>query len=476
MEINDRIFLNLRSAYFVLLFSMLLLSTTVSAGWIAEITSENQLEPVYFGYDESVYEDRVTLNDRYVAAPRINRTIMKLDDIFSKNLKCQYLTWNFSISVPYDGGTEITWNVSSIPSSVSSVTLIINNTMVEMRDTPAYHLPAGYHSGLLVVRHDPSNIYVDGSGGANYTTIQEAVTAAFKGDTIIVKDGVYNEAVRVTKSVAIVSEHGAQNTILHASLPPLEPGEEQMIGETKIGFYFGANNVTLRGFQVYGANGDDVEGRYGGIVGSGTNCIISDNVVRNNKGGIYVNGNGLYIVNNTISSNSDYGLSVGGSGMIQNNTINGNSGEGLDISGLTQSDVMDNEISGNDRGISLAAGDNRVTGNTIENNGYGLWFENSMNSNFIYANNILNNGRQVRMNGPRGQTFELMLSPYPMSYVFNNQNRSPSTLGNYWGRGTATGSNGIGFRPYEIPHQYTPYIVDNYPLVGPWDNGVILTP
>lgn len=473
MKRSNSIFSNLRLIYLILLLGMVLLPAAASAEWVAEITSENQLEPVYFGYDEFVYEDQVTLNDRYVAAPRINRTIMKLDDIFSRNIKSQDLTWKFSISVPSEGGTEITWNVSSIPSNVSSVTLLINDTMVEMRDTSAYHLPAGYHGGQLVVRHDPSNIYVDGSGSANYTTIQEAVDAAFKGDTIIVKDGVYNETVNVMKSVAIISENGAHNTILHASLPPLEPGQVQ-VGEKKIGFCFAANNVTIRGFQVYGASGSDVEGQYGGIRGSGANCIVSDNIIRNNKGGIDVNGNGLQIMNNTVSSNSVYGIRVGGSGMIQNNTINGNSGEGLRIVGLSQSDVMDNDISGNTEGISLAAGYNRIAGNTIENNAYGLYFERSMDSDFIYANNILNNGRQVRMNGPGGQTFELRLSPYPMSYVFNNQNWPPSTLGNYWGPRTASGSNGIGTRSYIIPYQSCPYIVDKYPLVGPWDDGVIL--
>lgn len=50
----------------------------------------------------------------------------------------------------------------------------------------------------------PRTWYVDGFGGADFTAIQEAVTAAVAGDTIIVKDGNYTENVVVDKSLVIL--------------------------------------------------------------------------------------------------------------------------------------------------------------------------------------------------------------------------------------------------------------------------------
>ncbi|MCK9331239.1 MAG: right-handed parallel beta-helix repeat-containing protein [Candidatus Cloacimonetes bacterium] len=473
MEKDNRILLSLRQTCLLLLISMTILPAAASADWTAEITSGDQLEPVYFGYTDFIYDDQITLNDEYVAAPQMNKTIMRLDDLFSKNIKSQNLVWKFSISTPPGRGTEIAWNVSSVPSNVCSVTLLINGTMVEMRDASAYRLPPGYYTGQIVVRYEPSILYVDGSSGANYTTIQDAVDAAFKGDIIIVMDGVYNETVRVTKGVTIVSENGAQNTALHAYVPPPEPGTVT-VGEKKIGFEISANNVTIKGFQVYDARGTNVEGMYGGIIGLGDYCTISDNIVRNNAGGISVRGYGLQITNNTVTSNTAYGITVSGSGIVKNNTISENVGNGLSISGLSYSFIEGNRISWNSKGIFLASGMNQIAGNTIENNTYGLFFQGSTSSDFIYTNNILNNNRQVYMNSP-SQTFEIRLSP-PMSYRFNNRDWPPATLGNYWGRGTASGSNGVGTRAYTIPYQSRPYVVDKYPLVGYWDNGVIGTP
>jgi nitrous oxidase accessory protein NosD len=53
--------------------------------------------------------------------------------------------------------------------------------------------------------------YVDDSGGADFTGIQEAIIAASAGDTIIVSDGDYIENIIVNKRLTIRSENGADS-------------------------------------------------------------------------------------------------------------------------------------------------------------------------------------------------------------------------------------------------------------------------
>ena len=48
-----------------------------------------------------------------------------------------------------------------------------------------------------------NTIYVDDSGGANYTTIQDAVNIANESDTIYVYSGTYNENVEITKDLIL---------------------------------------------------------------------------------------------------------------------------------------------------------------------------------------------------------------------------------------------------------------------------------
>ncbi|CAD6492330.1 MAG: hypothetical protein CHKLHMKO_00254 [Candidatus Argoarchaeum ethanivorans] len=51
----------------------------------------------------------------------------------------------------------------------------------------------------------------------NYATIQSAVNAANDGDTIIVRDGTYNENVDVSKRLTIRSENGYGSTTVQAA-------------------------------------------------------------------------------------------------------------------------------------------------------------------------------------------------------------------------------------------------------------------
>ncbi|MDF2956337.1 MAG: PKD repeat domain protein [Candidatus Alkanophagales archaeon MCA70_species_2] len=53
----------------------------------------------------------------------------------------------------------------------------------------------------------------------DYATIQKAVDNAAAGDTIVVRDGIYNENIEVNKRLTLMSENGPTNCIVQAANP-----------------------------------------------------------------------------------------------------------------------------------------------------------------------------------------------------------------------------------------------------------------
>ena len=55
---------------------------------------------------------------------------------------------------------------------------------------------------------DGTTLYVGGSGGGNYSTIQEAIDASVSGDTVFVYDdsSPYNENIRINKQISVIGE------------------------------------------------------------------------------------------------------------------------------------------------------------------------------------------------------------------------------------------------------------------------------
>ena len=96
------------------------------------------------------------------------------------------------------------------------------------------------------VKSSSATIYVpDG-----YSTIQEAVDAASAGDTIVVRDGTYNENIKVNKHLTIRSENGSDSTVVQAATSNSDV------------FTVSTDYVNINGFTVKGANGcymEDIE-------------------------------------------------------------------------------------------------------------------------------------------------------------------------------------------------------------------------
>jgi uncharacterized repeat protein (TIGR02543 family) len=256
--------------------------------------------------------------------------------------------------------------------------------------------------------------YVDGSGGADFTTIQAAVIAADAGDTIIAQDGTYNENVTVDKSLTIRSENGASSTTVIA------------VATTKPVFDIDASGVVLDGFSVLGPTGNHVAGIE--LVG------VNDCTIQNNE----------------CSGECYNGIHLGGS--AANNTVTGNYCHG-----------------NYKRGISIrdTAHDNFIINNTVENNAEaGFCIKDQSKDNVLWLNNIIGNPVEIL-------TENAYHSPDPLNYTYKGYSYT-GYLGNYWENyaGVDADGNGVG----DIPHNFGAGKKDDYPLMGQWRDGVIAAP
>ncbi len=220
------------------------------------------------------------------------------------------------------------------------------------------------------------------TSGYDFTSIQSAIDDAntSNGDTIVIDPGTYVENVDVTKELTIQSQSGYTTTIVQAS------------ASNDHVFHVSADNVTIRGFSVYGALQGNTN--IGGIyLGGVTGCTIENNrcgwqedsTNYSNYKGIWLNGSNSNIIENNICNYNSYdGIDLGDSGSSSDNTISGNS------------------CSYNDgAGIFLRSGSNynTITGNTCTNNdSTGITMANC-HYNFINGNESNNNAGGVTLNG-----------------------------------------------------------------------------
>lgn len=250
-----------------------------------------------------------------------------------------------------------------------------------------------------------SYIYVPG----DYGTIQQAVDAAGNGATILVADGVYNENIDINKPLTIQSENGYEFTTVVAS---------KYYDHV---FQISAPDVTIKGFDIYGATGYYRSAIYfgaGSDNGKSINNRCGYDSTHSNYIGVYIyHSDNNQITDNTctvsglygILANTTNGSSITGSAFAtsgfeaiyltnsSNNTISGNTANNSRY-GIRLSNADNNKISGNDcssnsnDGIYLdSTSDNIVTQNSCSSNGStGILLEDST-GNLLTGNSALNN-------------------------------------------------------------------------------------
>ena len=306
----------------------------------------------------------------------------------------------------------------------------------------------------------------------NYLTIQSAVNAASPGDTIIVRDGLYNEHVIVNKQLTIKSERGYANCVVN--------------GEGSDVFALYADGIRIEGFTITG-------GRHGIFINSNNNSIFNNNISSNNEDGIYIPSSNNNIISNNIISNNEYGIFLwySNNNCISNNIIsNNNNGTyiyhsnnnsisnnnilnnykpyhygiyaGIYLEYSNRTNILNNNISNNYNppyyygiyGIFLwYSNKTSISNNDISDNEYGifLWYS---NNNCILNNNISDNGYGINGWGwdiPAGYSNENSISYNNISnnafgiliYGSDNIISNNNISSNYYGGVGISGSNNI---------------------------------
>jgi parallel beta-helix repeat protein len=188
---------------------------------------------------------------------------------------------------------------------------------------------------VVPVTANPSIINVP----AQFSTIQAAINAASRGDTIMVHPGTYPEHVIVNKTLTLVGENESTTII--------DGGGIGTVVTVR------ADNVTLTGFTIQNGGSWPYCGLFAG------------------------NYTGITISNNTIVKN----------------------GDGLDLFGTVGGNIVSNKMASNGyAGIHISGGTNNlIHGNTIANNVLGAWISSAGTApNTFYLNNFISNTTQVQ--------------------------------------------------------------------------------
>lgn len=252
-----------------------------------------------------------------------------------------------------------------------------------------------------------SILYVGGSGGGNYSSIQTAVDAASPGDTIFVYNGTYFENVIINKSINLIGEN-RETTIINGGTTDVINiiADCVNVSDFTIKSYINhwGTGIILNNVQKCNIKNNSCSNN--GYIGIFLDSSLNNNINYNDV--IYNGYYGIYFTsssNNTISNNnislnswdtgfSDYAAGIGvwssPNNTIRNNNISSNYDYGIELHKSSDN----NKFIGNNISLNSASAIeiysssyNWIENNNISNNSAGIYFSYSM-LNYIINNNI----------------------------------------------------------------------------------------
>jgi nitrous oxidase accessory protein NosD len=348
----------------------------------------------------------------------------------------------------------------------------------------------------------------------NYPSITQAIASATAGDTIYVRNGVYNESYfEINKPLTIRGED-VRHTIVSIT-PTVESVYSAYFNRT---YYYPGNaiiidsdNVKISGLTINSTGGitgcADKMYLVSNSITLGKACSLTGseiNIERNTLNGddwqvsgsnLTLTGNRVNAANHSISINASYcsiyGNDISGTLVIWGsvNTISHNS---YDLMFIFYGDY--NTVQGNSGEISLGNSDrscsnNIVSGNLIKGPSvWGIWIGSTCRNNIFHDNYIIDEGYDpygedynsavciCNLNGGNGlnNTF------YNNAFINNSANIKFYSeyhtggnawefggVGNYWSDYNGIDANGdcIGDTPYIINSENR----DNHPLIAPFN-------
>jgi parallel beta-helix repeat protein len=219
---------------------------------------------------------------------------------------------------------------------------------------------------------------VDSRGRGQHRTIAEAIEAATPGEQILVKPGLYEEPIVLSKVLELVGEGKQDDIVVQCTKTPC------LSFRTTLGR---VSNITFRQIGVTDEPCIDIgQGRLeletcsvssqaaaGIAIRSGADPRIRYcNIHDNKKAGIVISSDGVGTVEeNTLFHNGEAGVEVmtGGSPTIRSNVIRDNRGPGVFVHDQGTGVLDGNDIFGNEDGVSVAVSSKlTILRNTIRDN------------------------------------------------------------------------------------------------------------
>jgi parallel beta-helix repeat protein len=314
--------------------------------------------------------------------------------------------------------------------------------------------------GVTITQAGAEVLTVDGGGGGNYTTIQEAVNNAQNGDMILVNPGVYQENVAVDKELSIISNsyfsaNQTKRTYVIGAVP-----------ESDV-FDINSNNVILQGFYIIGGPSGTERDEVGINLEGMQNCSLTNNALLLNAIGISLKGSGDNYIDSNLVSLGKYGIALAESNenVLSNNTVMTNE-NGISLNNSINNTLVNNIADSNVIGILLGMAERNILDyNFIMRNAYGISGE-AAKSNIMTNNSLYLNDVGVSLKGSADNTlYENRFSNFLDALDEGKNIWNSGSKGNYWHNYTGLDAdmNGVGDTPYVV--NQTTESIDYMPLL-----------